>query len=145
MNVLMVSTSYPLHAEDWRGRFIYDMAAALGKQPSQQLSLWAPAGPLPPGVTSALLPGDAESTKALEITEELNDGEKAPTVIVYRRDGGLTEADKQAIEAARRTPNTRRPYLYVIILASPGTTQAGAESRGPALEPLLSRAVDGYP
>ena len=60
MNVLMASTSYPLHEEDWRGRFIYDMAAALGKQPSQQLSLWAPAGPLPPGVASALLPGDAE-------------------------------------------------------------------------------------
>lgn len=56
----MISTSYPLHAEDWRGRFIYDMAAALGKQPSQQLSLWAPLGPLPSGVTSALLPSDAE-------------------------------------------------------------------------------------
>lgn len=56
----MVSTSYPLHAEDWRGRFIYDMADALGRQPSQQLSLWAPAGPLPHGVGSALLPGDAE-------------------------------------------------------------------------------------
>lgn len=56
----MASTSYPLHEEDWRGRFIYDMASALGKQPSQQLSLWAPSGPLPPGVSSALLPGDAE-------------------------------------------------------------------------------------
>lgn len=48
--------------------------------------------------STSFLPGDAESTKALEITEELNDGEKAPTVIVYRRDGGLTEADKQAIQ-----------------------------------------------
>lgn len=60
MNILMVSTSYPLHEEDWRGRFIFDMAAALGKQSSQQVRLWAPAGPLPPGVASALLPGDAE-------------------------------------------------------------------------------------
>lgn len=58
MRILMASTSYPLHAEDWRGRFIYDMAAALGSR--QPVSLWAPAGPLPPGVTSALLPGDAE-------------------------------------------------------------------------------------
>lgn len=48
--------------------------------------------------STSFLPGDAESTKALEITEELNDGEKAPTVIVYRRDGGLTDADKQAIQ-----------------------------------------------
>lgn len=60
MRILMASTSYPLHAEDWRGRFIFDMAAALGKLPSQQLSLWAPAGPLPRGVASALQPGDAE-------------------------------------------------------------------------------------
>lgn len=60
MKILMASTSYPLQEEDWRGRFIYDMASALGKQPSQQICLWAPAGPLPPGVTSALLPGDAE-------------------------------------------------------------------------------------
>ncbi|MGK2939213.1 MAG: MMPL family transporter [Solirubrobacteraceae bacterium] len=49
--------------------------------------------------STSFLPGDAESTKALEITEELNDGEKAPTVVVYRREGGLTDADKQAIEA----------------------------------------------
>lgn len=60
MHILMASTSYPLHAEDWRGRFIYDLAAALGKQPALQVCLWAPAGPLPAGVTSALLPGDAE-------------------------------------------------------------------------------------
>lgn len=60
LNVLMVSTSYPLHDEDWRGRFIFDMAAAVGKHASQKLSLWAPAGPMPPGVCGALLPGDAE-------------------------------------------------------------------------------------
>lgn len=49
--------------------------------------------------STSFLPGDAESTQALKITEELNDGEKAPTVIVYRRDGGLTDADRQAITA----------------------------------------------
>lgn len=45
----------------------------------------------------SFLPGDAESTKALDITEDLQSGEQAPTVIVYRRDGGLTAADKAQI------------------------------------------------
>ena len=49
--------------------------------------------------SSSFLPEDAESTRALAITERLQDGERAPTVIVYQRDGGLTPADRQAIQA----------------------------------------------
>lgn len=60
MRIVMASSSYPRHAEDWRGRFIYDMAAALGSNPLWQVALWAPPGPLPSGVESALLDGDAE-------------------------------------------------------------------------------------
>lgn len=56
--------------------------------------------------STSFLPGDAESTKALKITEELNDGEKAPTVIVYRREDGLTAADKRAITADIAELNT---------------------------------------
>jgi len=47
--------------------------------------------------STSFLPGDAESTRALERTEKLQDGEKAPMVIVYRREGGLTEADRGRI------------------------------------------------
>jgi putative drug exporter of the RND superfamily len=47
--------------------------------------------------STSFLPGDAESTKALEVTERLNEGDVAPTVVVYRRDGGLTEADRATI------------------------------------------------
>lgn len=47
--------------------------------------------------STSFLPGDAESTRALERTEKLQDGEKAPVVIVYRREGGLTEADRRRI------------------------------------------------
>ena len=39
---------------------------------------------------TSYLPGDAESTKALNATEELQNGEIAPAVIVFRRDSGLT-------------------------------------------------------
>jgi RND superfamily putative drug exporter len=49
--------------------------------------------------SSSYLPGDAESTLALERTEQLTDGEQAGIVVVYRRDGGLTGADRRQIEA----------------------------------------------
>ncbi|HYP56045.1 MAG TPA: MMPL family transporter [Solirubrobacterales bacterium] len=49
--------------------------------------------------STSYLPGDAESTKALEATEALQKGELAPTVIVYRRESGLTAADRRTIVA----------------------------------------------
>jgi len=49
----------------------------------------------------SFLPEDAESTKALAVTERLQRGDTAPTVIVYRRDGGLTPADRAQIERDR--------------------------------------------
>jgi RND superfamily putative drug exporter len=48
--------------------------------------------------STSFLPGDAESTKALAVTKQLEGGERASTVIVYRRDGGLTTADKARIK-----------------------------------------------
>src|SRR5215207_6770374 len=47
--------------------------------------------------STSFLPGDAESTKALAATEELQAGELAPAVIVYRRESGLTAADRRTI------------------------------------------------
>jgi len=47
--------------------------------------------------SSSYLPGDAESTAALEATETLQGGELAPAVVVYRRDSGLTGADRRYI------------------------------------------------
>jgi RND superfamily putative drug exporter len=47
---------------------------------------------------TSYLPGDAESTAALDATEALQKGEIAPAVIVYRRDSGLTAADFKTIE-----------------------------------------------
>src|SRR5215207_3073071 len=45
------------------------------------------------------LPASAESTEALGVTERLNDGDVAPAIVVFRRDGGLTAADRAAIAA----------------------------------------------
>src|SRR3954471_5513109 len=60
--------------------------------------------------STSFLPGDAESTEALHVTERLQGGEKAATVIVYRRDGGLTAADRRAItdDVAQLNRITRR-------------------------------------
>jgi putative drug exporter of the RND superfamily len=46
---------------------------------------------------TSYLPGDAESTAALKATESLQNGEIAPAVIVFRRDSGLTPADRLTI------------------------------------------------
>jgi RND superfamily putative drug exporter len=60
--------------------------------------------------STSYLPGDAESTKALAATEDLQGGELAPAVIVYRRESGLTPADRQKIVAdARRLTEKRFP------------------------------------
>lgn len=56
--------------------------------------------------SSSYLPGDAESTLALEKSEQLTDGEQAAIVIVYRRDGGLTEADQAQIRSDVRALNS---------------------------------------
>ena len=59
--------------------------------------------------STSFLPGDAESTKALQAVEELQGGEKAAAVVVYRRDGGLTAADRQVIAEDRRNFNADLP------------------------------------
>ena len=60
--------------------------------------------------STSYLPGDAESTKALAATEELQSGELAPAVIVYRRASGLTPADRRKIqEDVKRLTEKRFP------------------------------------
>src|SRR5690242_17210549 len=47
---------------------------------------------------TSYLPGSAESTAALHATEQLQNGEIASAVIVFRRESGLTPADFATIE-----------------------------------------------
>ena len=56
----MSSTSYPRDAEDWQGRFIANLAAALARRTDLDLSLWAPPGALPAEATNAATPADAQ-------------------------------------------------------------------------------------
>jgi RND superfamily putative drug exporter len=77
---------------------------------------------------TSYLPGEAESTKALAKTEELQKGEIAPTVVVFRRDSGLTAADFRAIEAdVGKMTETRYPG----VIPDGETAASGGQKRKP--------------
>lgn len=81
----MTATSYPADANDWQGRFIADMAAALGRKKNIDLTLWAPPGDLPAGVASGLLVDDADWLR--ELSER---GGIASLLRQHRLAGGVT-------------------------------------------------------
>lgn len=65
LNLLMTASSFPAGRDDWRGRFIYDMAESLAGLPGIDLRFWGPAGDLPAGVTTATNEGDQRWLTAL--------------------------------------------------------------------------------
>ena len=86
---------------------------------------------------TSYLPGDAESTHALDATEQLQNGEIAPAVIVYRSDAGLTLADFQTIEedvAAMTAKKFEGVIADGATAASGGKVQAG-EARKRSVSP----------
>ena len=91
--------------------------------------------------STSFLPGDAESTKVLTAAEELQGGELAPAVIVYRREGGLTPADFQKIDAdAQRLTEKRFPAVVADgATRRPEAGRAKAGSR--AARPAAARAA----
>jgi glycosyltransferase involved in cell wall biosynthesis len=64
-SVLLVSTSYPASATDWRGRFIADMARHLAETQKLHLAVWAPPGELPEAVVDATTADEAAWLKRL--------------------------------------------------------------------------------
>jgi RND superfamily putative drug exporter len=81
--------------------------------------------------STSFLPADAESTRVLALTDELQGGEQAPVVIVYRREGGLTQGDRARIGADREElnravrENAGGIYGAVSPFAEPRPSQAG--------------------
>nr|WP_315488775.1 glycosyltransferase family 4 protein [uncultured Rhodoferax sp.] len=63
----MSSTSYPENAQDWRGRFIVNLAAGLGRSKGIQMGLWAPPGDMPQGVTSTTTKKDQVWLRSLTL------------------------------------------------------------------------------
>ena len=81
--------------------------------------------------SASFLPGEAESTKALAVTKKLNKGDVAPSVVVYRRSGGLTPQDRQRI--GRDVTELNRATR-----AFKNTTPFGNPQNPRSAEPVLS-------
>ena len=81
---------------------------------------------------TSYLPGDAESTAALNATESLQNGEIAPAVIIFRRDSGLTAADRRTIVedvgkmTAKRFPGVVPDGATAAAGGKPQASQAGS-------------------
>ncbi|HEX6753828.1 MAG TPA: MMPL family transporter [Solirubrobacterales bacterium] len=86
---------------------------------------------------TSYLPGDAESTHALDATEELQKGELAPAVIVYRRDSGLTAADFGTIEEdiGKMAGKSFQGVIPDGTTAAAGGGKAQALDKAPASQP----------
>ncbi|HEX3362780.1 MAG TPA: MMPL family transporter [Solirubrobacterales bacterium] len=100
---------------------------------------------------TSYLPESAESTKALAATEELQDGEIAPAVIVFRRQAGLTPADFKAIEAdvgkmsAKRFEGVVPDGETAASGGKPGGEEKTVAATGPARCGTATTAVPGQP
>ena len=75
--------------------------------------------------SSSFLPGDVESTKALDVTKRLAGAETAATVIVYRRDSGLTARDRAAIrQDVRKLNDATRAFSNTTPFGNPADPRA---------------------
>lgn len=88
---------------------------------------------------TSYLPGDAESTKALDATESLQKGEIAPAVIIYRRASGLTAADARTIEEDVGKMTEKR---YPGVIADGATAASGGKK---AANPVAEASLDDLP
>jgi RND superfamily putative drug exporter len=78
---------------------------------------------------TSYLPGSAESTHALHATESLQKGEIAPAVIVFRRESGLTTADRQTIAEDVGKMTAKR---FPGVIPDGATAAAGGKPRASA-------------
>ncbi len=77
--------------------------------------------------STSFLPGDAESTKVLAAAEDLQGGELAPAAIVYRRESGLTAADRRKITGDAKRLTEKR---FKGVVANGPTAAAGGQGGG---------------
>ena len=127
--VLMVSTSYPRDAGDWRGIFIRNMADAVSRLPDTELMLWAPPGELPSRVISATLPDEkAWLSKLMDhggISHLMrNGGPSALTAPIkllrllrqcYRRNSAADIYHINWLQSALPLPNDGKPALITVL------------------------------
>jgi RND superfamily putative drug exporter len=95
---------------------------------------------------TSYLPGDAESTKALDATESLQNGEIAPAVIVFRRESGLTAADHRTIvEDVAKMTGERFPGVIPDGATAAAGGKGGGDKGGSSAVPLIPASPCGGP
>jgi putative drug exporter of the RND superfamily len=119
MSRLLAFPAHPRHKWIVLGLWLAIMVASIG------LNLPGRFADAEKNESSSFLPGDAESTKALAATEELQGAEQAPMVVVYRREDGLTAADRARI-ARDRTELNRLRLRDTTPFSAPVFSQDGA-------------------
>jgi RND superfamily putative drug exporter len=87
---------------------------------------------------TSYLPGDAESTKALDATESLQKGEIAPAVIIFRRESGLTAADRRMIVADVEKMTAKR---FPGVVPDGATAAAGGKHQDTQAAPAATKGL----
>ena len=96
-------------------------------------------------------PAGSESAAAQKATNTLQGGELAPAIVVYRRDSGLTDADREAIiedvdeMAARRFPGVVADGAKAAAGGRPGATPVPVKLQVPKRCGSATIAVPGQP
>lgn len=151
-SVLLVSTSYPASATDWRGRFIADMARTLAETQELRLAVWAPPGALPEAVVDAATADEAAWLSRLMkgggIAHRLR--ARGPLVLgtiygllarlrrVYRRsDADLFHVNW--LQNALPLAGSSKPVLVTVLGTDFGLLKL------PGMVPLLRRSLRGRP
>lgn len=149
MRTLLLSTSYPRDASDWRGVFIRRMVEALAQSGDVQLRVWAPPGELPATVIDATTPVEgawlARLMSAGGISHLIRHGGPkallAPFRLLrmlasaYRRQGDVDIYHVNWLQCALPLPDNGKPVLI---------TALGNDLkllRLPFVRPLLRRAM----
>jgi glycosyltransferase involved in cell wall biosynthesis len=129
MRVLLLSTSYPHDAADWRGAFIRRMVEALAQSGDLQLSVWAPPGELPASVADATTPTEsawlAKLMSAGGISHLVRQGGPhallAPLRLLhmlastYRRQTDADVYHVNWLQCALPLPNNGKPLLITVL------------------------------
>jgi len=127
--VLMVSTSYPANADDWRGLFIRNLADSLARRVDVRLRLWSPPGEFPARATYAASTEEAEWLAQLMVaggiahqlrTRRLWALSKPFHLLrilraLYRRESGVDIYHVNWLQNALAVPNNRVPLLATVL------------------------------
>jgi Glycosyl transferases group 1 len=129
MRVLLLSTSYPRDASDWRGVFIRHLVGALARVSDIQLSVWAPPGELPHAASAVMTSHESDWLARLMtaggISHLMRSGgvraKLAPLTLlnmigaIYRRHSDVDIYHVNWLQCALPLPDNGKPLLITVL------------------------------